>query len=242
MLSPIINLPAAAGRDYVVGDLHGMLHKLYAILSGSNFDPTKDRVISCGDLINRGPKSLETFLLINEPWFYAVRGNHEEMLARYDEPAYYRCLMTNGGDWLLTHTEEEVMRLAKLANTLPYALTFDSGSKLVGVVHANIPTGMSWKELTDIIQSDSLSDKARNELIKSLLWEKAKLEEMTPSRAAICDIDEVYFGHTVFPVSRHIANRHYIDTGAAYQYSTPTMGNVLTCHIWSAGNYIEVIA
>lgn len=243
MFEPIVTLPAISGRDFIVGDPHGMLHKLEAILNGNNFNPEKDRVIACGDLINRGPNSLELLLLLKKPWFFSVRGNHEEMLARIEDPAYYRCIMSNGGDWLTKHSDKEVKEFSRLSDTLPYALSFKSGDKHIGVVHANVPLGMSWDELTVLLNGNANTPLIEHDkAIKPLLWQKADLLEMSPSEASIEGVDEVYFGHTVFPVPRHIANRHYIDTGAVYKEPSSSVGNVLTCHVWCGGNYREVTA
>jgi serine/threonine protein phosphatase 1 len=66
------------GRDFVVGDIHGWLEPLQAELDAVCFDPAVDRLFSVGDLIDRGPDSEQCLLLTREPWFFAVRGNHEQ--------------------------------------------------------------------------------------------------------------------------------------------------------------------
>lgn len=71
------------GRDFVVGDLHGMYDMLMEALRDHDFDQSKDRLFSVGDLVDRGPNSLECARLVDEPWFFAVRGNHELMLRRF---------------------------------------------------------------------------------------------------------------------------------------------------------------
>ena len=73
----------AKGRDLVVGDLHGHRSLLEQELDRLGFDPSCDRVLSVGDLIDRGPESFETLSLIDEPWFHAVLGNHELMLLNF---------------------------------------------------------------------------------------------------------------------------------------------------------------
>lgn len=67
----------------MVGDLHGHRHLLEDELDRIGFNPTRDRVLSGGDLIDRGPDSLGTLELLEEPWFHAVLGNHELMLLNY---------------------------------------------------------------------------------------------------------------------------------------------------------------
>ena len=71
------------GRDFVIGDLHGMVPLLRALLDHVRFDPSGDRLFSVGDLIDRGEDSPGALDLLDEPWFHAVRGNHEDMLLDY---------------------------------------------------------------------------------------------------------------------------------------------------------------
>jgi serine/threonine protein phosphatase 1 len=80
-VKPCLYLPRnAKGRGFVVGDLHGHRALLEHELSRLSFDPRCDRVLSVGDLVDRGPDSVATLSLIEEPWFHAVLGDHELML------------------------------------------------------------------------------------------------------------------------------------------------------------------
>ena len=72
------------GRDFIVGDLHGCFNELSKLMDYIGFDPIKDRLFSTGDLIDRGPNSLECLSLLKKKWFYPILGNHEELfLSRY---------------------------------------------------------------------------------------------------------------------------------------------------------------
>lgn len=83
---PVMTMPAnTSGTDFVVGDLHGCFQLLDALLIQVRFDPARDRLFSVGDLIDRGPDSLACLQLLQEPWFFAVAGNHEAMLGDFFE-------------------------------------------------------------------------------------------------------------------------------------------------------------
>lgn len=64
---------------YAVGDIQGCYDQLMRLLDKINFDPTEDRLLSVGDLINRGPQSLETLRFAKSlgKAFTMVLGNHD---------------------------------------------------------------------------------------------------------------------------------------------------------------------
>ncbi|MBA1231112.1 symmetrical bis(5'-nucleosyl)-tetraphosphatase [Pseudomonas viridiflava] len=64
---------------YAVGDLQGCLDPLKCLLDDVCFDPEKDRLWLVGDLVNRGPQSLETlrFLYGIRQSLVCVLGNHD---------------------------------------------------------------------------------------------------------------------------------------------------------------------
>ena len=45
---------------FAVGDIQGCLDELCTVLKQAGFRPRKDTLWCVGDLVNRGPKSLET--------------------------------------------------------------------------------------------------------------------------------------------------------------------------------------
>lgn len=64
---------------YAVGDLQGCLEALQCLLKQVAFDPAKDRLWLVGDLVNRGPQSLDTlrFLYGIRESLVCVLGNHD---------------------------------------------------------------------------------------------------------------------------------------------------------------------
>ncbi|MPZ46480.1 MAG: hypothetical protein GEV05_24460 [Betaproteobacteria bacterium] len=145
----------ASGHDLVVGDLHGHRSLLDAQLERLHFDPARDRVLSVGDLVNRGPESLATLSLIEEPWFHAVLGNHELMLLNYlhyyDSRTHSRKAFACGsGQWIHEAIAKNRKFLGKLADrlaALPLALHVE-GAVSFNVTHsALLPIGLRQKRL-----------------------------------------------------------------------------------------------
>ncbi len=72
---------------YAIGDIQGCYSKLSQLISKIGFNPSKDILYLVGDLVNRGPESLEVL-----KWAYkyqdsiiSVLGNHDiYLLARYN--------------------------------------------------------------------------------------------------------------------------------------------------------------
>ncbi len=64
---------------YAVGDLQGCLQPLKCVLKQVNFNSEKDQLWLVGDLVNRGPESLDTlrFLKSLGPCVTTVLGNHD---------------------------------------------------------------------------------------------------------------------------------------------------------------------
>ena len=65
--------------DYAIGDIQGCYERLRDVLAKVSFSPSRDRLWVAGDLINRGPSSLQTLRYIESLGDSAlvVLGNHD---------------------------------------------------------------------------------------------------------------------------------------------------------------------
>ena len=71
---------------WIIGDIHGCFDEMQALLDLIQINKEKDTVYLLGDLINRGPKSLEVleFVMNNASYVKTILGNHDiHLIAQY---------------------------------------------------------------------------------------------------------------------------------------------------------------
>lgn len=69
---------------YVLSDIHGDLKALESLVDVAKIDLFNDKIFILGDVIDRGPYSLETIHYMMEyPGFKLIRGNHEGMFIKW---------------------------------------------------------------------------------------------------------------------------------------------------------------
>lgn len=199
--------PNYDGKDFVVGDIHGKYNLLMDSLKEVSFNFETDRLFSVGDVIDRGEESEQCLDLFYEPWFNAVRGNHEQMmfdgLLRDDKPAL-NMWICNGGQWIVDADIEKVKDTCyDLDVSLPYGIEVElTCGNTVGIVHAETYLkdwdynfyGMSYAQ--------------------SLIWGRSKIN--SKDQSVIRGIDHIYVGHTPVNESVTLGNVTYIDLGSWY--------------------------
>jgi len=94
-------------RTIFIGDVHGCREELSQLLEALQPSPGKDRVIFVGDLVDKGPHSLEVLrdvkrLLNTLPGSVVVSGNHEEKASRFAKAGKFVepwCEVATPEDW-----------------------------------------------------------------------------------------------------------------------------------------------
>ncbi|KAI8977591.1 Metallo-dependent phosphatase-like protein [Mycotypha africana] len=69
-------------RVFVIGDVHGCLDDLNALVTKINYNPANDKIILAGDIVAKGPDSVGVIRRAKELGAYCVRGNHDDKVLR----------------------------------------------------------------------------------------------------------------------------------------------------------------
>ncbi len=200
-----------AGRDFVVGDIHGAFSGLETALAEVKFDEARDRLFSVGDLVDRGPESDQALTWWPRTWFHACRGNHEQMLLDANaNPLHWPSWRENGGGWWLGVLESQREAFVDVCEQLPFAIEIETASGPVGVVHADLPGGLTWDDMLHALEQGD------RRVAMTVLWSRAHVWSDAPVPDPGPRIHHVYCGHTVTqdPVTR--GKLSWIDTGACF--------------------------
>ncbi|MEM7251459.1 MAG: metallophosphoesterase [Pseudomonadota bacterium] len=199
------------GRDFVVGDIHGMFGHLNLLLQEVNFDPELDRLFSVGDLVDRGPDSVAAADWLAHPWFHAVRGNHEQFALDSEDPEQLEIwLRYNGGEWWTELTAEEQVTYRALFRTMPFAMEIETETGTVGVVHADVPPLVTWDRFMTLLDTDD------RDATFYAMWSRNRIQGSFANAPVRGRVDRVYCGHTPIRSIVEFGNVCFIDTGAVY--------------------------
>ena len=151
---------------YAVGDLQGCLKPLLCLLERVNFNPQRDQLWLVGDLVNRGPDSLDTLR-----YLYSIKDSLRITLGNHD----LHCIALARG----TTTRGRHPSLDALLNApdcaelmhwlLQQALVLRSEDNLYLMSHAGIPSAWSSEqalalsqEVEAVLQGPKVGDFFRN--------------------------------------------------------------------------------
>lgn len=190
-----------AGRDFVVGDIHGHFSALAKALARVDFDPKADRLFSVGDLVDRGPESAQALDWLGCDWFHAVRGNHEDYACRF-ETCDRDNWRANGGGWFDGLARDEQHEFAAQFRELPLVIEVElKGGGMVGIVHAGSPVD-DWHNLPAALETRAGRD--------ACMWSRQRWEarDARPVR----NIAAVVCGHEPLFDPARLGNTFFIDS------------------------------
>ena len=201
------------GRDFIVGDIHGCFDELNTALNSLGFAPATDRLFAVGDLVDRGPGSHKVLSWLTRPWFHSCLGNHEEMILTTDPDSKegQSWFHNYGGDWWPKEAENSRTEIRAALADLPLAIELETVHGTVGIVHADIPKGMSWSGFTRLLAMGDVDTR------KTALWGRSRIKRLINS--PVKGIERVVCGHSLTPNHKIInkANVWFIETGAYLQ-------------------------
>lgn len=79
-----MHAPPAPGRTIAVGDVHGCLPELLALVEAVRWRPGVDRLVLLGDLLDRGPDPIAAVQWARRNGVECLLGNHEEKHLRWE--------------------------------------------------------------------------------------------------------------------------------------------------------------
>lgn len=192
---------------YLVGDIQGCFDELTSLLANVNFTKDSDTLYVAGDLVARGPKSLETLRFIKSLGASAkvVLGNHDlHLLAVYEglkkpKPCDLLSSLLKADDinelidWLASQP---------LIQAIPNGKSSKANSKVTFAYmsHAGIPP--QWHLTDALAQATMIQSKLRSDERK---WWLSKMYGEHPSNwhLAKTDVDKFRFSINAFTRMRY---------------------------------------
>ncbi|MGJ8668523.1 MAG: symmetrical bis(5'-nucleosyl)-tetraphosphatase [Oceanococcus sp.] len=151
-------------NTYCIGDVQGCYDELVALLDSVNFDPASDELVLLGDIINRGPKSLQTLRFAKSlgDSCRAVLGNHDlSVLAKI----HTRPIEAKNKTMRQIIGASDAEELLTWLRSQPLALQFSDEHESVLMIHAGVPPQWSIAqtlqyaaEVESALRGDNFSD------------------------------------------------------------------------------------
>jgi len=160
---------------YLIGDIQGCYESLQRLLEKIAFDPAKDQLWSCGDLVNRGCQSLEVLRLLRSMGdsVSVTLGNHDLHLLAYNYRLPGSGARNEEFDAVLAAPDRDDIMEWLCAH--PLAIFSEKHQMLR--VHAGVIPQWTWQdavsagnEITAVLQSDQ-----REKFLSKMYGNKPKL-------------------------------------------------------------------
>lgn len=193
-------------RTIIVGDIHACHAELVELLDAVRLTP-EDRLISVGDVVDRGPSPGEVVdLLRSRPNTVVLCGNHERKHVRGQQTPG---LLSFGQEITRAQLGDRYPEVVAWMATLPYSFEDDG----VRVVHAGLIPGVPLGDTPEDILAGTTTGEARlREQLGGVYWPELYTD----------DKPAVFGHHVVGPEALVVRDRVYgLDTGCCHgQYLT----------------------
>lgn len=201
------SLPPCPGRTLIVGDVHGCREELEILIDA--FGPRQgDRIISTGDLINRGPDSPGVLDLARHHGIEPVLGNHEIRLLKAWESGQAECLKARDRRTLGELKEADW----RWIRTWPHVLELHQARSLV--VHGGFLPDQPWRgQPPGVVTRIQVLDRM------GLPAKRSNAPAGRPWAADWKGPEHVFYGHTPRPHPLTHPFATGLDTGCVYGYT-----------------------
>ena len=202
---------AEGGRDWIVGDVHGSFATLAQGLRAIDFEHGRDRLFSVGDLIDRGPNSIEALEWLEAGRFEAVvMGNHEAEMVNLMQSGDIHAPRKPYQRWMRQIPKMHLHRWYHALTALPIAVTVETPTGWVGIVHCS-----TWHDSWDAtLEAIEARDIVAINMV--LLGINEQEKRAGPTGREVTGIDRVIAGHDAAKQVGRRANTWCIDTGAGF--------------------------
>jgi predicted phosphodiesterase len=217
-------------RSIFIGDIHGCYEELKKLLKKINYSPEKDRLISLGDLIHKGPKSAKVIRFFHKNNIEVIMGNHDW--------TFYQTLlgkneMYNEAKKILKKLELSQEELITWFQSMPFYIEGQDFIAVHGALNPSekkfyktSPEEMLFGRYYDS-KSKSVLSRAKNKKEPHISpWYKAYPESFSQNKTII-------FGHWANPEAIIYKRFRGLDTGCCY-------GGHLSCYILPDDEIVQV--
>ena len=201
------------GKDVlVVGDVHGCLEELKELIAMITKSLDDVVFVFCGDIINKGPYSVETLRYVRSlPHVHVVRGNHEEHVLKHCKDIAKNSIgvadLSKKYQWIRELTPDDIYYLEQL----PYTISIPSLGAIV--VHAGL---YPWKPLEHQNPRDMVLMRNIVDADGERPYASSSLDCGLPWASSWAGPEHVYFGHDARRGLQRYRFVTGLDTGCVY--------------------------
>ena len=182
------------GKTFVIGDIHGCFDEFMTLIEKAKIGPT-DTIIAVGDIVDRGPKSLDVYRYFkNRPHCITLMGNHERK--------HLRGILSYSQEIVRLQFGDEYDEFVSWLNSIPYYYVTDDAI----IVHAFYEHDKALEEQKeDVLSGTTAGSRYLEDKYKAGSFWSDYYQEEKPI---------IYGHHVVGAEPKTINNTHGIDTGA----------------------------